>query len=108
MGGNVLLIPRYGVYAAAWMTSITEAVVCCASIFTLRHELRFAGLARVSMRPAAAATLACAVAVPILSSQWIAGGAAAVLFLGGLTALGAWPHELRPAGWISDRVRLRR
>jgi O-antigen/teichoic acid export membrane protein len=108
IAGNVVLIPTYGVYAAAWMTAITEALVCCASIFSLRNELPFGSLARVSARPAAAAALACAVAIPILGSPWLAAAAASMLFIGGLTAFGAWPHELRPVGWISDRVRLRR
>jgi O-antigen/teichoic acid export membrane protein len=95
--GNLILIPRYGVYAAAWMTAVTEVLVCAGSLFSLRHELRFDQLARVSVRPGLAAAIAAAVALPIDRSQWVAAPVAGVTFIAALSILRAWPSEFHPA-----------
>jgi len=102
--GNVVLIPRYGVYAAAWMTVATEVLVCGASLFSLRRDLSFSGLARVSLRPALAALISAIVALPLLQWQWIAATASAVVFLASVTVLRAWPSELRRLRWFPSRV----
>jgi O-antigen/teichoic acid export membrane protein len=95
VSGNLLLIPHYGVYAAAWLTSITEVLVCSASVLSLRTELDFRSLASVSLKPLLAAVLAAAPALILIDHQWAALGSAAVVFILALTALSAWPPEFR-------------
>jgi O-antigen/teichoic acid export membrane protein len=107
IAGNVLLIPRYGVYAAAWMTAATEALVCAGSLFSLRHELDFARLARVSARPALASLLAAAVAVPIDRWQLVAAPVAACVFVVAMSVLRAWPTEFHPARLLPAGASLR-
>ena len=104
IAGNIILIPRYGVYAAAWMTVATEVLVCAASVFSLRHEVEFRRLARVSTRPAIAVGFASVAALTVIQWQWIAAPTAAVLFVGALTALRAWPVEFHPSIWLPARV----
>jgi O-antigen/teichoic acid export membrane protein len=96
--GNVILIPHYGVYAAAWMTVATEVFVCSCSVYTLRHSLDFRRLFRVSSRPALAIAAASVAALVLLQSQWLAAGVSSVVFLIALTALRAWPSEFRFVG----------
>jgi O-antigen/teichoic acid export membrane protein len=107
IAGNVILIPRYGVYAAAWMTAATEALVCAGSLFSLRHELDFARLVRVSVRPALATLIAAAVAVPLDRWQLIAAPVAACVFLLALSLLHAWPTEFHPARLLPAGASLR-
>ena len=104
IAGNVVLIPRYGVYAAAWMTVATEALVCAASLVSLRRDLSFRGLARVSLRPALAALISAIVALPLLHWQWIAAAAFALVFLVSVTVLRAWPSEFHRSRWFPSRV----
>jgi O-antigen/teichoic acid export membrane protein len=96
--GNLLLVPRFGVQAAAWLTVATEVIVCSGSLYTLRGELPAAPLLAVSWRPALAVAGAGAVAIGL--AQWpvlaLAGSATAFLFA--TLALHAWPQELR---WTS-------
>jgi O-antigen/teichoic acid export membrane protein len=107
VAGNLILIPSYGVYAAAWMTVATEALVCAGSLFSLRHELHFGRLARVSLRPGLAALIACAVALPIDRWQWVAVPVAAAVFVVALSALRAWPTEFHPARLLPAGASLR-
>ncbi len=41
LGGNVLLIPRFGPLASAWLTVLTEIVVLCSSLAAVWWALRF-------------------------------------------------------------------
>jgi O-antigen/teichoic acid export membrane protein len=109
VGGNLILIPRYGVYAAAWMTSVTEVLVCSAAIISLRRDLHFGQLLKVSWRPALATILGSAVALVMIGTQWLALVAGGAVFLIALTVLRAWPHELTlrlkvPASLLSRMV----
>ena len=54
VGANVILIPRYGVYASAWITVATEALVCSISVVSARRHISMPALLRVSRGPAAA------------------------------------------------------
>jgi O-antigen/teichoic acid export membrane protein len=104
VAGNVILIPHYGVYAAAWMTVATEALVCGASIFSLRNHISLGPLLGISVRPGVAAVLAAAVAVPLIGSQIVAACAAACVFVLSASILRAWPAELRLPGWLAAKV----
>ena len=97
VAGNLILVPRVGVSAAAWMTLATEMLVCSAGLFSLRREVSFRGCARVSARPAGAVVGATAVALAL--GRWplpaMLVGSAAFLLLS--TGLKAWPSEFRVA-----------
>ena len=94
VAGNLILIPHYGVYAAAWITVATEVLVCSSCVYTLRHDLDFRRLIHVSRSPAVAIGIAIIAALPLLKSQWIAAGVSSAAFLAALTALNAWPVEI--------------
>lgn len=94
VAGNLILVPRLGVVAAAWMTVATEALVCLGSIISLRREIALARVLRVGGRPAIAVVIAGAVALALAASApLLAAGAGAVTFLGLLSALSGWPAE---------------
>lgn len=105
VAGNVILIPTYGVYAAAWMTVATEVLVCTASIVSLRGDISLAPLLAISARPALAAAPATVVAVLLIRSQILAVCVAGAIFLAAMSALHAWPPELRLRTRIPARVR---
>jgi hypothetical protein len=95
--GHLLLIPRYGFYAAAWMTSFTEVAGCRLGVLSLRHHLDFRRLALGSRRPLLATGVTTLVALPLLSTQYLALAWAAVTFLAAAAIARAWPPELTSA-----------
>jgi O-antigen/teichoic acid export membrane protein len=101
--GNVIFIPHYGAYASAWITGGTECLVCGLSIATLRHQIDFRPLLRVSWRPAVGMGVATAVALPLLDHQVLGLLASGSVFLIVLTLLRAWPEEL-PLGRLRRLV----
>ena len=108
VAGNVLLIPRYGAYAAAWMTLATELLVCSLGMLSLRREVSFTELLRVSRRPGLALYLSCVVGVILIRWQWIAALSSGIVLLLTLTALRAWPRELMPARLLAAGASLAR
>lgn len=97
VGGNLLLVPRYGVTASAWLTLATELVVAAGSLGALRGRLALAPLIRPTLRPALAVVAAGAVGVVLSGDVLVAVPAAAAVFVALVAVLGAWPEELRPA-----------
>jgi O-antigen/teichoic acid export membrane protein len=93
--GNVLLLPRYGVSAAAWLTVATEVLITLGAVLAVRGRIGLRRLAAAALRPAAA--IALAVAVGLLLSRWqlAAALASSVVFAGAITALRAWPDDFR-------------
>jgi O-antigen/teichoic acid export membrane protein len=100
--GNLILIPRVGVVAAAWMTLATEALVCLSALVRLRNDLTLSRLVAVSGRPALALAVSTAVAVALLGTPLVAACAASLSFLTLLSLMGAWPAEFRLPGWASS------
>jgi O-antigen/teichoic acid export membrane protein len=102
--GNVLLVPRHGVVASAWITVATELVVCVGGLFLLRGRLRLGrGLSAIGRSALAALGFG---ATGWLLASWPAlalPSAAAVLVLL-LYLLRAWPSELWPARWRAART----
>jgi O-antigen/teichoic acid export membrane protein len=94
--GNLLLVPRYGVVASAWLTVLAEVIVCVGALITLRPLLPFAPWCAVSWRPGGA-LLAASVAAVLLYA-WPVAAIAAFLAVYGLAnrLLGGWPAELMP------------
>ncbi len=50
VAGNLVLVPRIGVAAAAWMTLATELLVCLGALMALRSELSFREALAVNVR----------------------------------------------------------
>jgi O-antigen/teichoic acid export membrane protein len=93
VGGNLLLAPRFGIAAAAWLTVLTEAFVCGGSWLLLRHRIPAAALLRVSVLPVIATVAAVGVGAGFAAHPWVALSLSAVLYVVLLTALRGWPEE---------------
>jgi O-antigen/teichoic acid export membrane protein len=94
--GNIILAPRYGVLASAWLTVGCEALIVSYGLVTLRGHVSYRMLVGKIWRPVAAAGIA---TVPGLllgaySPYAIAASLAAFLIL--MFALRAWPPDLLP------------
>ena len=100
IGGNLVFVPRYGVVAAAWITVLTEVIVCVGALITLRTTVSFGPWAAVAWRPLLA--LAGATLVAVALNTWtVAALIAAVITYGLLShVLHSWPPEL---GWRAVR-----
>jgi O-antigen/teichoic acid export membrane protein len=96
VAGNLLLVPRLGVIASAWLTVATEAIVCIGAIVLLRGEYGFRAMAAVSRRPAIALVAFVAVGVALDALPAIGIPVCSAVFVGVLLALKAWPEELVP------------
>jgi O-antigen/teichoic acid export membrane protein len=94
VAGNLLLVPHYGVVASAWLTVITEAIVCGCALFTLSRRVDFGPWLAVSWRPLCA--LAAASAIALALHAWVAAAIPAfvVTYAAVNLALGGWPEEL--------------
>jgi O-antigen/teichoic acid export membrane protein len=103
VGGNLLLVPRYGVAAAAWLTVVTELVVAAVELWILRGSLAPATALSASWRPALA--VAGFVATGLTLGAWPLLGipSAATVFVLLVLALRAWPSELALPGWQAIR-----
>ncbi|MGK5681925.1 oligosaccharide flippase family protein [Actinoplanes sp. URMC 104] len=91
--GNLVLAPHYGIMTAAWLTVLTEAVVCVGSWLVLRDRIPVGGLLRVSLLPLLASAGAVGVGVMFIDRPWLALALSAVLYVVVLTALHGWPDE---------------
>src|SRR5579859_770743 len=95
---NLLLVPRFGFYAAAVMTVVTEAVLVAQHMWTLRDLIRRLNWMTTFLRPLAAAALMGAITlllrsqVPLLPDVALS-GCAYLLFLLVLGSIG--PDEWR-------------
>ena len=96
VGGNVLLVPRYGVTASAWLTVATEVIVLgCALAFVRSHvDLRI--LTRAAARPVLATSCAAIVALALTPFPLVSFLAGATTFGLAVVLLRAWPIELVP------------
>ncbi len=106
VAGNILLVPRYGVAAAAWLTLGTEVFVCMGAALAIRRTVDFLPAVKVSTSPLLAVTAMMAVGVAL--GRWpVAAVAGACLAYASLLSLtGGWPPEMRDrAGSIHDFIR---
>ena len=95
VGGNLLLVPHYGVEAAAWLTVATEAFVCGGSLLLLRREFAFGSLLRTTAKPTIAVAVAGAASLLLFAWPLIAFCVGVAAFFATMTLLRAWPDELR-------------
>jgi O-antigen/teichoic acid export membrane protein len=99
--GNVLLLPRYGFIAAAWMTLATELVVIIPASITTLRGFQVAPDLRRFPRAAAAATM-------VGLAVWLAHRAGAGILLLGLVAGIIYPLVVLATGTLTpeDRAEL--
>jgi O-antigen/teichoic acid export membrane protein len=95
VGGNVILLPRYGVTASAWLTAATELLVCAGAILVMTRRLSFRRAALLTARPLLAIALAVGVALALGRWELVAALASAISFAAAISALRGWPKEFR-------------
>jgi O-antigen/teichoic acid export membrane protein len=96
VAGNLLLVPRYGVIASAWLTVATEAFVLSAAIVVLRHRVDLRQPVRAAVRPVLAVLVAAVVAVALSAHPLAAFLVSTAAFAAAVALLHAWPSELVP------------
>jgi O-antigen/teichoic acid export membrane protein len=94
VAGNLLLVPRYGVIASAWLTLATELVVIIPSALALRHRVRLAPALAVSPKPALAALGLALTGAALAAHPAVAIPASVAAFAAIIVALRGWPEEL--------------
>jgi O-antigen/teichoic acid export membrane protein len=95
VGGNIVLLPRYGVMASAWLTAATELLVVLGAVFVMRRQLSFRAATGVTGRPVIAMALAVAAALALSRWEVPAAAAAGLIFAAAVSALRGWPPEFR-------------
>ncbi|HEY5317874.1 MAG TPA: oligosaccharide flippase family protein, partial [Solirubrobacteraceae bacterium] len=94
--GNLVLAPRYGVLASAWLTVACEALIVSYGVVTLRRHVSYGTLLRKVWRPMAAAGLAVVPGLLLGAYSPYAIAASVLAFLILMFALRAWPPDLLP------------
>ena len=95
VSGNIVLLPRYGVSAAAWLTVATEVLITVGALMAVGGRIGWRSLAATTARPAAAIAVAVAVALALARWELAAALVSSVTFVGVLSALRGWPDEFR-------------
>jgi len=109
VAGNVVLVPRYGVSASAWLTVLSEVIVLAYAVGALRHRLDYGTVAARSWRAVSVTLAAGAVGLALGPGRPYAAPAAAGVLAVGLLVLRAWPAELLPERlrWLAAPVAVR-
>ena len=94
--GNLLLVPRYGVVASAWLTVATELFVLVSAAVVIRDRVDLRGPMRAVVRPSLAVGSAALVAILLDAHPVAAVLTSVVTFGAGMVLLRAWPVELLP------------
>ncbi|MDQ6778447.1 MAG: oligosaccharide flippase family protein [Actinomycetota bacterium] len=103
--GNVVLAPRYGVLASAWLTVACEALIVSYGLVTLRRHVSYRMLLGKVWRPVAASALAVAPGLLLGAYRPYAIAASVIAFLIAMFALRAWPPDLLPDRLLRGRPR---
>lgn len=106
--GNLLLAPRYGVVASAWLTLATEMLVAGWALIILRHSLDFRRMLVSTWRPLVATCALAVVGLALHASPGLAIPGALAVDAGLLTLLRAWPPGADPIARITAVVSRRR
>jgi O-antigen/teichoic acid export membrane protein len=97
VAGNLLLVPTYGVTAAAWLTFGTEAIVCLGSLWTSYRRLHLHRVLRESRRPLAVIVLAVAAGLALQDAPWPGLAVSAAVVVAGFLVTRCLPAEFLPA-----------
>ncbi|MGH3262615.1 MAG: oligosaccharide flippase family protein [Trebonia sp.] len=92
--GNIVLVPRYGILASAWLTVLCEGIAVSYSVVALRKRLAYRAIVAQLWRPIAAVGIGAAWGELLVGDGILAILSAGAVFLGAMTALRAWPELL--------------
>ena len=95
VAGNLLLVPRYGVMASAWLTVVTEVFVAGCALMVVRTQFGSVTSLRHLLGPLAANATFGLVGLALLSRPVLAVPAAIVALVVTATLLHAWPNDVR-------------
>lgn len=99
---NVFLIPRYAATASAWITVLTEVIVCAGSALTLSGRFSLRPVLGVVVRPAIAIGIMAVVSVALRHHPWLGVPAGVIAFAVAARLLRCWPAELRPRRFVRE------
>ena len=102
---NILLLPRYGIMASAWLTLATEAMMVGCSFLLLRRALIWQRFRQVSGPPLVACAVLAGCSFLPIANDVVRAAVAGVAFLAVMTTLKAWPFSVS-ALLRSGRARL--
>jgi O-antigen/teichoic acid export membrane protein len=102
VAGNLILVPKVGVAASAWLTAGCEALVLVAALVVIRGELNLWPCVVKSLRPAVAVAVAVAVALLLGHSTILTAAASSAAFVAMVAVLRAWPADFRPSAIAGD------
>ena len=94
VAGNLVLVPRFGVTASAWLTVATELGVCVGSAVGMRRRMVFGPLLRTTIVPASAILAMIGAALALRHWPVVAMAVAVATFVMVTVVLGGWPVEL--------------
>jgi O-antigen/teichoic acid export membrane protein len=95
--GNIVLVPRYGVIASAWLTVGCELIIVSYGVVTLRNRVSLPKVIAPSMTMFIATAAAAALGIALHGSPAIGAPLAIAVFAALVVFLGAWPDDLLPA-----------
>jgi O-antigen/teichoic acid export membrane protein len=101
--GNILLVPRYGVVASAWLTVVSEGIVVSYGLVTLRKRISYLAIVGAVSRPLVAVVIAAATAWLLGGTSPVAAAGSAGAFLVVMLMLGAFPTP-RPVPTLRTAV----
>jgi O-antigen/teichoic acid export membrane protein len=96
IGGNVLLVPRYGVVASAWLTVATELIVSVGALALLWRRLAPRPWLAAGFRPALAAAGLAGTGLALAGRPVLGIPISGAVFLVIIVLLRGWPAELHP------------
>jgi O-antigen/teichoic acid export membrane protein len=94
VAGNILLVPKYGVIASAWLTVATEAIIVAYGLATLRQRINYALILRRVRAPTLAILSAGTLGLLLGPSSVVAPIGALLIFLVTSFLLDSWPAAL--------------
>ena len=96
VGGNLLLVPHFGVVASAWLTVATELFVLVTACYVIRDRVDLRAPLRAVGRPTLAVGASALVALVLYDHPVLAIAASVATFAATIALLRAWPVELVP------------
>ncbi len=95
--GNILLVPRFGVVASAWLTAACEAIVVTYALVTLRNRVYLLKLISPSVPSLFAIACAAGFGLALGGHPVVGIPASGALFVALMVGLRAWPSDLVPS-----------
>lgn len=100
--GNLILVPKVGVLASAWLTVACEVLIFVAEVIVTSREVDLWPCVLASIRPAGAIVVAAWIAVALDRWTILAAVVSGASFLAMVVVLQAWPADFRPGAIVAD------